>query len=125
MINVKTETLITVDESRALCPWRRRKKKGEAAKSTVSAATVWRWINVGVGGVKLESLLLGHVRYTSREAVDRFLEAVSAATVGEPIPGAETVKQRATRAARAAKEARAALYPEGGPKGRKPATAGQ
>ena len=37
--------------------------------------TVRRWAAKGVRGVVLESFCVGARRYTSREAVDRFLEA--------------------------------------------------
>jgi hypothetical protein len=124
MIDAKTEKLVAVKDSQDLFPFRRRKKKDEPEKSRVSVATIMRWISAGVDGIRLESLLLGHVRYTSEEAVGRFLDAVSAASDGSPIPSPETVKQRATRTARAAKEARALLYPEEKPRGRKPAVAG-
>lgn len=37
-------------------------------------STVIRWSRQGVGGVKLETLLIGGRRFTSREAVTRFIE---------------------------------------------------
>lgn len=40
-------------------------------------ATVWRWAMHGVRGVKLESVVIGGCRYTSREAVARFLKALN------------------------------------------------
>jgi hypothetical protein len=41
-------------------------------------ATVWRWTGNGVRGVRLESLLVGGVRNTSREAIGRFLAKLNA-----------------------------------------------
>lgn len=38
-------------------------------------ATIWRWTNHGVRGVKLETYRVGQQLLTSHEAVHRFLEA--------------------------------------------------
>jgi hypothetical protein len=38
-----------------------------------SATTVWRWAVHGVGGLKLESTKIGGNRYTSLEAIQRFI----------------------------------------------------
>ena len=50
----------------------------EAAKHTpgrVHVSTIIRWMLTGVaGGLKLESITVGGRRYTSREAIDRFVE---------------------------------------------------
>ncbi len=43
-----------------------------------SIRSLWRWINQGVNGVRLESVLIGSRRYTSSEAIARFVEACSA-----------------------------------------------
>lgn len=36
-------------------------------------STCYRWWLKGVRGAKLETLLIGNKRYTSREAIDRFI----------------------------------------------------
>ena len=42
-------------------------------------ATRWRWCLSGLkGGVKLESIKIGGVRYTSQEAVGRFIARLNA-----------------------------------------------
>jgi hypothetical protein len=41
-------------------------------------STVWRWINRGVRGVKLETVMVGGRRFTSREAIARFNERITA-----------------------------------------------
>jgi hypothetical protein len=41
-------------------------------------ATRWRWALHGVKGIRLESIRCGAVRYTSAEAVARFLAALNA-----------------------------------------------
>ena len=56
-------------------------------------STLWRWINRGCRGIKLETLLIGGVRYTSREALQRFAERLTAVASGEPMP-TRTSRQR-------------------------------
>ena len=55
-------------------------------------STVWRWIKRGCRGVRLETVLIGGKRFTSKEAVDRFVHATSQdSLLSEPIaaPGAK------------------------------------
>ena len=40
-------------------------------------ATVWRWALHGVRGEKLESVIVGGQRFTSREAISRFLNRLN------------------------------------------------
>ena len=50
-----------------------------------SFATRYRWTLKGLrGGTKLESVLIGNRRYTSTEAVDRFLIALNAPKAQPP-----------------------------------------
>jgi hypothetical protein len=42
-----------------------------------NAATVWRWAMHGVRGVTLENVIVGGQRFTSREAIGRFLQALN------------------------------------------------
>jgi hypothetical protein len=35
-------------------------------------ATLWRWVNKGCRGIRLESWLIGGLRYTSEEAIEKF-----------------------------------------------------
>ena len=63
-IDVKTETLITMTQAKTAFPGR-----------TVGMASLTRWRVDGVRGVKLETLLVGGLRYTSKEAIQRFIEA--------------------------------------------------
>jgi len=63
-------------------------------------STVWRWIQRGVRGVKLETVLIGGRRYTSNEALERFVSRTTAAAAGEPAPTrTPTQRQRAILAA--------------------------
>ncbi|NLX98218.1 MAG: DUF1580 domain-containing protein [Rhodopirellula sp.] len=50
-----------------------------------SPSTAWRWYRKGIRGVRLETVVVGGRRYTSREALDRFLSAVTSAADSEPI----------------------------------------
>ena len=63
-IDFEAETIITLGEAcRAFPP------------NGISDATMARWIQKGVKGVKLETLLIGGRRVTSREAIARFITA--------------------------------------------------
>lgn len=57
-------------------------------------STIWRWVNRGVRGVKLETIMVGGRRFTSREALERFNQRITAVTAGEPLP-VRTTRQRA------------------------------
>jgi hypothetical protein len=68
-------------------------KKSHSGKK-VSKATVYRWTYHGVrGGIKLETCFFGGQRYTSKEALDRFFAAITAAADGEMLPS-RTPRQR-------------------------------
>jgi len=54
-------------------------KAGQIIPGVRHPTTVWRWVNVGRYGVKLESLEVGGVTYTSRTAIQQYCEAVTAA----------------------------------------------
>jgi hypothetical protein len=74
MIDTETERLVTITEAAKLLP------------SRPNVATLWRWRTAGVRGVRLETIMLGGRRMTSREALQRFHEGVTAAADGEPLP---------------------------------------
>ena len=67
-IDTALETLLTFADARTAFPGDRR----------LSLATMHRWRERGVRGVRLETLLIGGHRYTSREAIDRFITAQNA-----------------------------------------------
>jgi len=62
MIDLKTETLLTLSQAAALLPGR------------PSTASLWRWRKKGARGRRLESLVLGGKVFTSVEALQRFAE---------------------------------------------------
>lgn len=68
MIDVESETLVQFPEARSAFPGDRRH----------SLATLHRWRLRGVRGVKLETVLIGGLRYTSKEAIARFIAAQNA-----------------------------------------------
>jgi hypothetical protein len=123
MIDPSIEELVPVVECRSMFPRRRRKSLDDPSheRALISYATLMRWCVQGDRrGRKLESLLVGGVRYTSAAAVDRFLAAAAAAEEGGP---AETTKARARRAAQAKADAKGAPCPPPRKSGRKPAAA--
>ena len=52
----------------------------------VHVSTLWRWATTGLGGVRLESTLLGGVRVTTESAVREFIAATNAKR-SRPPPG--------------------------------------
>ena len=71
MIDIKRETAITLAEVADHVPRRNGRK--------VHYSTVYRWVTKGARGRRLESLLVGGVRYTTVEALGRFLNATTKA----------------------------------------------
>ena len=64
---------------------------------------VWRWVLHGVGGIKLESILMGGRRLTSSEAIQRFADARTSQADGELLQ-TRTSRQRQTAIDRAEHE---------------------
>lgn len=64
MIDIHSEQLVALRDVPALLPRRRNRR--------VHLSTVYRWVTRGAGGRVLESVRLGGVSYTSREALERF-----------------------------------------------------
>lgn len=69
-------------------------------------ATLFRWAQRGCRGIRLETILVGGIRYTSREALDRFIAACSG--LSAPVPIVATSKQRQRQIAAAKRELEAA-----------------
>lgn len=95
MSGIQTETLIPFSQARSAFPGRQR----------VGLATLHRWRLSGVRGVKLETLVVGGIRFTSTEAIQRFLERQNAPETADSGITAEQRQARST-AARAALAAR-------------------
>jgi hypothetical protein len=90
-IDIEHERLLTIAEATRILPGRPH------------IATVWRWVNHGVGGQRLETIKVGWKRFTSHEALARFIERTTAAADRQPIP-TRTAKQRERDIARAERE---------------------
>lgn len=97
MIDTATENIIPIPEVPAHVP------------SRPHIATVWRWMQRGVRGVKLETILIGGKRFTSAEAIQRFIEDSTAAADGRPVPKAKRTRDRQRAIERAERELNAAI----------------
>lgn len=69
MSDLLNEELLTFTEAAAIFPGRRPGKR-------LNRCQIHRWATNGLRGVKLESVQAG-VRYTSRQALERFVAAVT------------------------------------------------
>ena len=67
MLDYSTENLISLRDAARLFP------------RPPSIATLWRWVYRGVRGIRLESVVCGGRRYTSTEAVRRFMATTNGA----------------------------------------------
>jgi hypothetical protein len=90
VINTLVETPIPLAEiaKSKVFPKRRRGKRPDTA-------TIYRWTVIGIRGIRLESIQIGGNRCTSREALQRFFESLTAnssaaipAQAPEPTPRA-------------------------------------
>ena len=70
MIEIAKESLISLHEIPQRLPPRRSGRP-------VHMSTVYRWIQRGVRGVRLEAVRIGGILSTSREALQRFAEQLS------------------------------------------------
>lgn len=89
-IDVNAETLVQFTEAAKAFPGRKP-----------CIQTLHRWRLRGVRGNKLDTCLIGGIRYTSREAIQRFIEAQNA---GDPPAKASTTRQCTKRSAAARQE---------------------
>jgi hypothetical protein len=107
MIDSASESLISLADAAKELPRRRRGRK-------VHVSCLYRWSTVGCRGVVLETLQCGATRCTSREALQRFFERLSApvqaGAVGGgqprpgPIAGGRTLAQRQRASAEAGRK---------------------
>jgi hypothetical protein len=73
-IDLEHESLISLAAAAKILPGR------------PSIPTLWRWRSRGVGGVRLETVVIGGRRYTSHEAIAKFIAGTTAARDGPPAP---------------------------------------
>jgi hypothetical protein len=74
MIDIQTEDLVEIQKVPDVLPKNGGRK--------IHLATVYRWLSRGLSGVRLETCCIGARRYTSREALQRFSETVTAVRDG-------------------------------------------
>ena len=72
MIDVASETLLTLREAAGRIPGRRGGQR-------IHVSAVYRWAQRGVRGVVLETIPVGGTLYTSVEAIQRFCAALAQA----------------------------------------------
>ena len=70
MIDVHAETVLSLNNAAAELPRRRK-------SSRPHVATLYRWAQRGLRGVKLETIQIGGTCCTSREALQRFFDALT------------------------------------------------
>ena len=73
MIDLTTETVISLTEAAKILPIRRAGKRPHVA-------TLHRWASRGLHGVQLDTIQVGGTRCTSVAALQRFFDALSAPT---------------------------------------------
>ncbi len=73
MITVGCEDVMTLTEATRILPRRRRRRP-------VNVSTLHRWATRGLRGVHLETIQVGGTKCTSREALQRFFDALPSAS---------------------------------------------
>ena len=72
-------------------------------------SSIYRWFGRGARGARLETLVVGAKRFTSIEAIERFIERTTANSVGASLPPSRpTTRQREAAVRQAERELRAA-----------------
>ena len=79
VIDISRESMISLSEAAKSLPRRRAGRKP-------NIATLYRWTTVGCRGVVLEFLQIGGTRCTSREAMQRFFDALTAQADSTTVP---------------------------------------
>jgi len=86
-IEVASEEVISLADAARELPRRRGGKRPHVS-------CLYRWTKTGCRGIVLESVQIGGTRCTSREALDRFFAALTAAAQGETAPPPPPPKSR-------------------------------
>ncbi len=93
MIDLERETLINLNQAARRVP-------GRDGRS-VHISAIYRWINPGIAGVRLEAVRLGGRLITSVEALQRFAEGCSNGSGDAKAPPLRSEKERRAAAERA------------------------
>lgn len=81
---------------------RRLSVTAAAKRLNISTGCAWRWVLYGVrGGVRLESQLIGGKRFTSVEAIERFVSRINSEPGMTPTIGTTKQREAAIRRAEA------------------------
>jgi hypothetical protein len=80
----------------------------KVSRRAMAASTLYRWTTNGCRGVKLEFVQIGGTRCTTKEALQRFFEAIKNAPRLRVTSGSPT-KAKAARRAKASEQAARAL----------------
>jgi hypothetical protein len=93
MIDLRAETLLSLREAREHPAFAKRRGGG-----SITYPTLWRYYAKGIRGVKLETVMCGGMRFTSSEAIARFVERLTQARDGQdairPMPRTPTERRR-------------------------------
>lgn len=79
MIDIALEQVVSLTSATKLLPPRRK-----GARPNV--ATLYRWAQTGIRGIRLETIMIGGTRCTSTESLQRFFDAITAASEPAPVP---------------------------------------
>lgn len=99
MIDLSAETPIPLREA------------GQQAPGSPHQSTLNRWWRRGVRGVRLETFLVGGKRFTTRDAMLRFFEATTAASLSGEVGKTKPASSPCHRAERAASQLEEILTP--------------
>jgi hypothetical protein len=101
VIDTTRETILTLSQAADELPRRRRGRK-------THVSTLYRWAGPGCRGVRLETIQVGATCCTSREALQRFFEALTVAksrSTGRDQAGAPLAGRTAARRLRDSQQA--------------------
>lgn len=92
-IDIRNETVIPIGQAPKHFPGR------------PNVSSIYRWFGKGSRGAKLETIVVGAKRFTSIEAIERFIEATTRNSPGAaPQPARPTSRQREAAIRRAEAE---------------------
>lgn len=96
VIDWEREKLVRIPDATKFIP-----TYGSRAGAAVS--TIYKWVTVGCEGIVLESVKIGRKRFTSEEAVKRFLAQLGSHRAGKP-PRMRTLRERTEAGEKAGEE---------------------
>lgn len=71
---------------------------GRLEGKSVHHATVYRWASKGIGGIVLETVFIGGIRFTSKTALMRFIEQRNGGRLPVlPPPKRDPIRERRTK----------------------------